>query len=119
VKKLAARFYQASTGNCPVREWLLALPPIDRKIVGEDIATVEFGWPIGMPICKSVKGGLWEVRSTIRRGRVEARLYFAVEGNHAVLLHGHEGKDTQSHEIGVARVRWSDFMSRKRKEQKL
>ena len=86
--------------------------------MGEDIATVEFGWPIGMPICKSVKGGLWEVRSTIRRGRVEARLYFAVEGNHAVLLHGHEGKDNQSHEIGVARVRWSDFMSRKRKEQK-
>jgi phage-related protein len=118
VKKLTARFYQTLNTNMPVREWLLALPSGDRRIIGADIATVEFGWPIGMPICKSVKGGLWEIRSTIRNGRVEARLYFAIDDDQAILLHGHEGKDSQSREIGLARLRWSDYMSRKRKDLK-
>jgi len=32
-------------------EWLKSLPPEDRKLIGEDIKTVEFGWPVGMPVC--------------------------------------------------------------------
>jgi hypothetical protein len=115
MKKLVALFYRTYAGNQPVKEWLINAAPADRKIIGADIASVEFGWPVGMPVCKSIGGGIWEVRSTIKSGRVEARVYFAIDSNHAVLLHAHDGKDNQSHEIRVARDRWSDYMNRKRR----
>ena len=54
MKKIEAVFYQNAGGNEPVREWLLGLDREDRRIIGEDIATVEFGYPIGMPVCRSL-----------------------------------------------------------------
>jgi hypothetical protein len=59
-KRIPAFFYQSASGGEPVRDWLKTLDEEDRKTVGEDIATVEFGWPVGMPTCKSLGGGLWE-----------------------------------------------------------
>jgi phage-related protein len=56
-------------GAEPVRDWIKSLSADDRKVIGADIQTVEFGWPIGMPLCKSLGGGLWEVRSNITDGR--------------------------------------------------
>ena len=99
----------------PVRDWLLALADIDRKIVGSDIATVEFGWPIGMPVCRPLAGtDLREVRSTIREGRVEARIVFAIDGSDMILLHGFEKKPSrQDREIDTASQRWSDYKRRK------
>jgi hypothetical protein len=71
MKRLTARFYQTPANNRPVRDWILKLADADRKIVGEDMAAVEFGWPVGMPLCRPVgKFGLREVRSTIREGRL-------------------------------------------------
>jgi hypothetical protein len=58
-KKLQARFYVAPSGRLPVREWLLGLPEEDRRTVGKDMQKVEFGWPIGMPLCRSLGNGLW------------------------------------------------------------
>jgi hypothetical protein len=49
---LPARFYRSETGAEPVREWLVSMPKKDRRITGVDIATVEYGWPIGMPTCR-------------------------------------------------------------------
>jgi hypothetical protein len=69
-KKLQASFYATSGGREPVREWLLSLPAADRATIGKDIAKVEFGWPIGMPYCRSLGGGLWEVRSDVSDGRI-------------------------------------------------
>lgn len=66
-----------------------------------------------MPVCRALKGGLWEVRSTIRTGQVEARVYFAILAGHAVLLHGAAGKDTQQHDIKTARGRLADYQKRK------
>ena len=63
LKKLPAAFYSTPGGNEPVREWLLDLDTESRRIVGKDIATVEYGWPVGMPLTKSLGGGLLEVRS--------------------------------------------------------
>lgn len=94
---------------------MVALEEADRRIVGEDIATVEFGWPVGMPTCRSLGGGLWEVRSTIKEGRVELRVYFAVDDERALLLHGHEGKDGQERAIDTARDRFRDHTRRKGK----
>ena len=87
IKKIPAAFYQNATGQQPVREWLKELDAEDRKVIGEDIATVEYGWPVGMPICRSLGRGLWEVRSTLPNHRI-ARVIFAIVRNHMVLLHG-------------------------------
>ncbi len=52
-----------------------------------DIATVEYAWPMGKPLCESLGGGLWEVRSNISDGRI-ARVIFCVQEGRMVLLHG-------------------------------
>lgn len=61
----------------------------DRKAVGDDIRTAEFGWPLGMPLCRPIMGraGLWEIRSNLSGGRI-ARVFFCIVGNRMVLLHG-------------------------------
>ena len=70
-----------------MREWLKNLNADERKIIGEDIKEVEFSWPIGMPLVRSVGRELWEVRSTLPQGRI-ARVLFCVTGEQMVLLHG-------------------------------
>ena len=70
-----------------MREWLKNLNADERKIIGEDIKEVEFSWPIGMPLVRSVGRGLWEVRSTLPQGRI-ARVLFCVTGEQMVLLQG-------------------------------
>src|SRR5215470_2867871 len=68
-------------------EWLKALDPEDRKVIGEDIKDVEFSWPIGMPLVRSLGKELWEVRSSLPRGRI-ARVIFCMEQGRLVLLLG-------------------------------
>jgi phage-related protein len=69
-----------------VRDWLKALDAEDRKIIGEDIKDVEFSWPIGMPLCRALGKGLWEVRSDLTQGRI-ARVLFCIVESRMVLLH--------------------------------
>ena len=87
LKRLPARFYRLDSGREPVRDWLKDLEPEDCKIVGDDIKDVEFAWPIGMPLVRSLGDGLWEVRSDLISGRI-ARVIFTVEHECMVLLHG-------------------------------
>ena len=87
MKKLPAVFYATHGGKEPVRDWLLDLNEEDRRIVGYDIGTAEFGWPVGMPLCRSLGQGLWEIRSNISSGRI-ARVVFTVVNEQMVLLHG-------------------------------
>ena len=87
MKKLPAAFYRTGAGNEPVREWLKRLDQVDRRIVGQDIATAEFGWPVGMPVCRSLGHGLFEIRSDLSRGRI-ARVIFCVADERMVLLRG-------------------------------
>ncbi len=83
---LDVRFYASESGAEPVREWLKLLPATDRRTIGEDIKTVQFGWPLGMPLVRSLGAGLWEVR--IRLDNRIARVLFVLEGATMVLLHG-------------------------------
>ena len=53
-KKIEARFYHAAGGASPVLDWLRSLPIGDRYVIGQDLARVEFGWPVGMPLCRSL-----------------------------------------------------------------
>ena len=57
-KKVPAVFFRSDSGSEPVREWLLGLDKGDRKSIGTDIQTVEFGWPVGMPVCRLMGDGL-------------------------------------------------------------
>ncbi|MCP4617719.1 MAG: type II toxin-antitoxin system RelE/ParE family toxin [Bradyrhizobium sp.] len=86
MKRLSAFFYALPSGREPVREWLKGLPADDRKIVGEDIKDMEFAWPIGMPLCRSLGKGLWEVRSSLTQGRI-ARVLFCEHEGSMILLH--------------------------------
>ncbi len=86
-KKLPASFYQTPNGNEPVRAWLKGFEREDCRAVGTDIATVEYTWPVGKPLCDSLGGGLWEVRSNISDGRI-ARVIFCIQEGRMVLLHG-------------------------------
>jgi phage-related protein len=70
-----------------VREWLKSLDAADRRVIGEDIKDVEFSWPIGMPLVRSLGRDIWEVRSSLPHGRI-ARVLFCVEQEYMVLLHG-------------------------------
>jgi phage-related protein len=79
-------FYQTAAGREPVREWLKSLPMQERKIIGEDIKTVQYGFPLGMPLVRKLKPDLWEVRSVLPN-RIARSLFTLYEG-HIVLLHG-------------------------------
>lgn len=83
---LTVSFYASAAGNEPVKEWLKDLPKATKKAIGEDIKTVEIGWPLGMPLVRKMAPGLWEVRSHIPDGI--ARVLFTVHGGKMVLLHG-------------------------------
>ena len=103
LKRLPARFYRLDSGREPVREWLKGLEPDERKVLGEDIKDVEFSWPIGMPLVRSLGRDLWEVRSNLPRGRI-ARVIFCAERDCMVLLHGFIKKTqkTPQREIDLA-----------------
>jgi phage-related protein len=86
-KRLPAYFFRLDSGREPVREWLKGLGREERRTIGEDIKDVEFSWPIGMPLVRSLGRELWEVRSSLPRGRI-ARVLFCVEEGRMMLLHG-------------------------------
>src|SRR2546428_331820 len=80
-------FYRTAQGREPVRDWLRALPSDDRHTVGRDLGLVQYGWPVGMPLCRSLGGSLWEVRSNLPSRRIARVLFFLHEGQIA-LVHG-------------------------------
>ena len=97
-KRVPVSFYRSKSGAEPVREWLKSLDSVDRKILGEDIKTVELGWPIGMPVCRPIasRKGLWEVRSSLSKKKQIARVLFCIVGGEMVLLHGFIKKTQQT-----------------------
>jgi len=102
---LDVRFFRTDAGSEPVREWLKDLPAIDRKTIGEDIKTVQFGWPLGMPLVGHLDGDIWEVRVKLEN-RI-ARILFAMVGRTMVLLHGFIKKQqaTPKPDLDLARDR--------------
>jgi len=76
LKKISAAFYEKGSGK-----------RADRRLIGYDIATAEFAWPVGMPLCRALGRDLWEIRSNISSGRI-ARVIFVVVDDQMVLLHG-------------------------------
>jgi phage-related protein len=108
VRRLPAAFFVLPSGREPVRDWLKSLAVADKKAIGEDIKDVEFSWPIGMPSCRNLGGGLWEVRSDLPLGRI-ARVIFCVHEGRMVLLHGFVKKSQKTplgdREVAIKRMR--------------
>lgn len=109
--KLRVKFYRTSNGNEPVREWLQSLSKEVKKIVGEDIRTVQIVWPHGMPLVRHMGSKLWEIRSSIPNGTI--RVFFTIRDEHIVLLHSimKKTQKTPQLELDIARKRlreWED-----------
>ena len=104
-KRVPAIFYRTEAGGEPVREWLKELLPDDRKRIGEDIKTVEFGWPIGMPVCKPLDHGICEVRTSLGQNRIARVLFYIDAKSRMVLLHGFikKTRKTPSEDLKLAR----------------
>ena len=110
--RIPVRFYRTSAGREPVLEWLRNLDKEDRRVIGLDLMRVQFGWPIGMPLVRSLKDGIWEVRSTLPNRRI-ARLMLCFHENKIVALHGFIKKTqrTPLEDIDVARQRMREVTS--------
>ena len=67
--------------------WLLEISKDDRRLIGKDVQKVDFRWPIGMPYCRPLGYGRWDVRSDLTGGRT-ARSLFCIVAHEMVLLHG-------------------------------
>ncbi|MDP3519586.1 MAG: type II toxin-antitoxin system RelE/ParE family toxin [Hydrogenophaga sp.] len=102
---LSVVFFRTEAGIEPVREWLRELTVEDRKTIGIDIKTVQYGWPLGMPLVRKMEPGLWEVRCDIADGI--ARVLFTAKAGQMVLLHGFVKKTqkTPDNELKTARNR--------------
>jgi phage-related protein len=105
-------FYRTAAGAEPVRDWLRGMPAADRRTIGTDLATVQFGWPVGMPLCRPLGGGLWEVRSNLPGNRT-ARLMFFVHEGRIGLVHGFikKTRTTPPDDLALARKRMQDMQS--------
>jgi len=106
---LSVVFYRTEAGNEPVREWLKGLKREDRRAIGQDVKTAQYGWPLGMPLIRKLEAGLWEVRSHIPQGI--ARVIFTVDHGMMVLLHGFVKKSQKTPliELRTARQRLADL----------
>ena len=102
---LSVAFFRTKTGREPVREWLKSLPREQRRLIGEDIKTVQFGWPLGMPLVRKLDKDLWEVRSRLR-DRI-ARVIFTTHEARMVLLNGFikKSQKTQKEDLELAKTR--------------
>ena len=109
-------FFKSEAGNEPVREWLRGLPNEDRKIIGADILSVQYAWPVGKPLVDNLGQGLWEVRSRLNN-RI-ARTVFAVVDEEIVLLHGFIKKQrkTRRDDLDLARKRKRLYLQNYEKE---
>ena len=104
-QRVVVYFYRTDSGAEPVRKWLKSMKADDRKIIGNDLQTLEYGWPLGMPLCRSLSSykGLWELRSNLTQGKI-ARLLFCVKKDRLIILHGFIKKTqkTPPHDLATA-----------------
>jgi phage-related protein len=110
LNEIPAVFYRTAGGTEPVLEWLRGLPAEDRRVIGTDLATVQYGWPIGMPLCRPLGEGLWEVRSKLPSRRIARLLFFIHEGRIGV-VHGFIKKTqkTPADDLDLGRKRMKEM----------
>jgi phage-related protein len=103
-------FYRTQGGAEVVRDWLRSLDDADRQAVGLDLMRVQYRWPVGMPLCRGLGDGLWEVRTSLPSNRI-ARVLFSVQQGRILVLHGFIKKTqkTPADDLALARRRNREF----------
>ena len=86
-QKVPLIFFRTEAGSEPVREWLKSLPEAERHAIGKDLLRAQWRWPAGMPLCRPIGDGLWEVRVDLPTNRT-ARVLITHYRGHLVALHG-------------------------------
>ena len=109
-RKIPVVFYRTRGGAEVVRDWLRSLDEKDRNAIGQDLMRVQFRWPVGMPLCRAMGDGLWEVRTSLPSNRI-ARMLFCICDHRAVVLHGFikKTRKTPDEELALARRRKREF----------
>lgn len=111
-QKTPLRFFRSSAGKEPVRYWLKALEEPDRRAVGQDLMRAQWRWPVGMPLCRAMGQGLWEIRTALPSNRI-ARVLLCFHAGGLVALHGFIKKTqkTPDSELALARQRQKELNS--------
>jgi len=109
-RKVPVVFYRTPSGGEVVRDWLRSLPEADRHTIGQELMRVQFHWPVGMPLCRALGSGLWEVRVTLPSRRI-ARLLFYAHAQALIVLSGfiEKSQKTPAEELALARRRMKEF----------
>jgi phage-related protein len=109
-RKIELVFFRNETGTEPVREWLRSLNEADRHSIGEDLLRAQWRWPVGMPLCRPMGGGLWEIRTDLSSKRT-ARVLIGFYAGRLVALHGFIKKTraTSEGDLALARKRQKEL----------
>jgi phage-related protein len=109
-KKIPLLFYRHASGGEPVREWLKHLAEPDRRAIGRNLMRAQWRWPVGMPLCRPLGQGLWEIRTDLPSDRI-ARVFVCQNDAALVALHGFIKKTqkTPDHELALARRRQKEL----------
>jgi phage-related protein len=110
-QKIPLIFFMTAARSEPVREWLKTLPETERQAVGKDLLRAQWRWPVGMPLCRPMGSGLWEIRTDLPTKRT-ARVLICVYREHLVALHGFIKKTrvTPDEDLALARKRQKELM---------
>ncbi len=109
-QKIPLIFFRTATGSEPVREWLKTLDRVDRQAIGMDLLRAQWRWPVGMPLCRPLGKGLWEVRTDLPSGRT-ARVLICLYRGHLVAVHGaiKKTRTTPHGDMALARKRQGEL----------
>lgn len=109
-RKIPLLFYRARPGHEPVREWLKRLPEAERHTIGMDLLRAQWRWPVVMPLCRPLGGGLWEVRTDLPTKRT-ARVLLCLHEERLIALHGFIKKTraTPDDDLALARKRQKEL----------
>jgi phage-related protein len=111
LQKIPLIFYRTTAGSEPVREWLKGLDETERQVIGKDLLRAQWRWPVvGMPLCRPMGDGLWEVRTGLPTKRT-ARVLVCLYREHLVALHGFIKKTraTPDEDLATARKRQKEL----------
>jgi len=107
-RKVELVFFRNDAGSEPVRDWLREMGEQDRHTIGKDLLRAQWRWPVGMPLCRPMGKGLWEVRTDLP-GKRTSRVLVCFHEGCLVALHGF---------IKKTRVTPEDDLTLARKRQK-
>lgn len=109
IHKIPLVFYRSASGKEPVRDWLKELGRADRLEVGADLQRVQYRWPVGMPLCRALSGGLWEVRTGLPSKTI-SRVFICFHEGVLYALHAivKKTRTTPKEDLALARKRMKE-----------